>query len=214
MKVALIGASGFTGTPLLAELLNRGHQVTAIVRNPEKITTTSDNLTVKGADVLNYAALKDLLAGNDAVISAYNAGWTNPDYYAHFIKASETIQTATKDAGVNRLLVVGGAGSLEVAPGVQLVDTPNFPAEYKTGATAARDYLNTLKTETELDWTFISPAIELTPGERTGKFRLGEDNPVFDENGKNTITTADMAVAIVDELEKKQFIKKRFTLGY
>jgi putative NADH-flavin reductase len=214
MKVVLIGATGFVGTPLLAELLNRGNQVTAIVRNPEKISTENENLVIKGADVFDADNLATLLKGNDVVVSAYNAGWTNPNYYADFTKASNTIQQAAKAAGVKRLLVVGGAGSLEVAPGVQLVDTPNFPAEYKTGATAARDYLNILKKETELDWTFISPAIELVPGDRTGKFRLGTDNPVFDADGKNIITTADMAVAIVDELENKQFINKRFTLGY
>src|ERR1700761_8147719 len=152
MKIALIGASGFVGTPLLTELLNRGHQVTAIARNPGKITETNDNLTVKGADVFDGDALTGLLKGNDAVVSAYNAGWTNPNYYDDFTNSSATIQAATKKAGVKRLLVVGGAGSLEVAPGVQLVDTPQFPAEWKTGALAARDYLNILKNETALEW--------------------------------------------------------------
>jgi len=214
MKIALIGASGFVGTPLLTELLNRGHQVTAIVRNPEKITVENEHLVLKGADAFNADELAKLLTGHDAVVSAYNAGWTNPNFYADFIKVSEAIQQAVKQAGVKRLLVVGGAGSLEIAPGVQLVDTPEFPAEYKTGATAARDYLNTLKKETAFDWTFLSPAIELLPGERTGKYRLGNDNPVFDAAGKSSITVADMAIAIADELEKGQFINKRFTVGY
>lgn len=214
MKVTLIGASGFVGTPLLNELLTRGHQVTAIVRNPEKITLTNDNLVVKGADVFDAENLAEIITGNDAVVSAYNAGWTNPNFYADFTKGSNAIEEATKKSGVKRLLVVGGAGSLEIAPGVQLVDTPEFPAEYKTGATAARDYLNTLKTDTELDWTFISPAINLHPGERTGKFRLGTDQPVFDADGKCDISVEDMAVAIADELENNQFVKRRFTLGY
>ena len=214
MKVVLIGATGFVGKPLLAELLNRGNHVTAIVRNPEKITTENENLVIRGADVFDADNLAKLLIGNDAIVSAYNAGWTNPNFYADFIKGAKAIQTATKMAGVNRLLVVGGAGSLEIAPGVQLVDTPDFPAEYKIGATAARDYLNTLKEETELNWTFISPAIELIPGERTGKFRLGNDNPVFDANGRNIISVGDLAVAIADELENERYIKKRFTLGY
>ncbi|MEO6848987.1 MAG: NAD(P)H-binding protein, partial [Mucilaginibacter sp.] len=134
--------------------------------------------------------------------------------YNDFIKGSEAIQEAVKRSGVKRLLIVGGAGSLEIAPGLQLVDTPQFPAEYKAGATAARDYLNTIKKETELDWTFISPAIILHPGERTGVFRLGTDEPVFDTNKKSEISVEDMAVAIIDELEKNRFIKKRFTLGY
>jgi len=111
-------------------------------------------------------------------------------------------------------LVVGGAGSLEIAPGVQLVDTPQFPAEWKTGATAARDYLNIIKKENDLDWTFLSPAIHLHPGARTGVFRLGTDQPVFDADHKSEITVEDMAVAIINELEQNQFIKKRFTLGY
>jgi putative NADH-flavin reductase len=214
MKVVLIGASGFVGTPVLNELLNRGNQVTAVVRNPEKINLKNENLTVKAADVFDADNLAALLKGNDAVISAYNAGWTNPDYYKDFINASEAIQQAVKKSGVKRLLVIGGAGSLEIKPGVQLVDTPEFPAEFKTAATAARDYLDILRKETELDWTFISPAIDLHPGKRTGKFRLGNDNPVFDADGKSAISVEDMAVAIVDELENNRFIKKRFTLGY
>ena len=213
MKVALIGASGFVGTPLLAELLNRGHQVTAVVRHPEKITTENENLKVKAADIFDTANLAEVIAGNDVVVSAYNPGWTNPEIYADFIKGSESIQQAVKQSGVKRLLTVGGAGSLYIN-GAQLVDGPQFPAEYKAGATAARDYLNILKKENDLDWTFLSPAIILHPGQRTGKFRLGTDEPVFDENGKCEISVEDMAVAIVDELENNQFIKRRFTLGY
>ena len=213
MKVALIGASGFVGTPLLAELLNRGHQVTAVVRHPEKITTENENLKVKAADIFDTANLAEVIAGNDVVVSAYNPGWTNPEIYADFIKGSESIQQAVKQSGVKRLLTVGGAGSLYIN-GAQLVDGPQFPAEYKAGATAARDYLNILKKENDLDWTFLSPAIILHPGQRTGKSRLGTDEPVFDENGKCEISVEDMAVAIVDELENNQFIKRRFTLGY
>lgn len=214
MKIALIGATGFTGTAVLNEALNRGHQVTAIARNPEKITIKNNNLALKTADVNNISELAESLKGHDAVVSAFNAGWTNPNMYADFIKGSEDIQQAVKQSGVKRLIVIGGAGSLEVAPGVQMVDTPEFPAEWKTGATAARDYLNILRKETELDWTFLSPAAYLHPGTRTGKFRLGNDNPVVDANGKSEISVEDLAVALVDELEKNQFVKKRFTVGY
>jgi len=213
MKVALIGASGFVGIPVLNELLNRGHQVTAIARNPDKITIKNENLTLKAADIFDTENLAKLIEGNDVVISAYNPGWTNPEIYNDFIKGSESIQEASKKAGLKRLLVVGGAGSLMIN-GAQLVDSPQFPAEYKAGATAARDFLNTLYHENDLDWTFLSPAIYLLPGERTGKFRLGTDEPVFDTAGKCEISVEDMAVAIVDEIENNHFIKKRFTLGY
>jgi len=214
MKVAIIGASGFVGQRLINEALQRGYRVTAIARNPEKIKIENDRLTTKAADVNNFDELAEVLRGHDAVISAFNAGWGNPDFYNVYIKGCEAIQEASKKAGVKRLIVIGGAGSLEIAPGKQLVDSPDFPAEWKTGATAARDYLNTLRNEQDLDWTFLSPAIELHPGERTGKFRLGTDQPVFDANGKSSISAEDMSIAIIDELTNNQFIKKRFTVGY
>jgi putative NADH-flavin reductase len=214
MKVALIGATGFVGTAVLNEALNRGYDVTAIARDPKKVNVASDKLTLVAADVYDADKLADVLKGNDAVVNTFNAGWANPDLYNDFIKGSEAIQQATKLAGVKRLLVVGGAGSLYAAPGLQLVDTPQFPAEWKTGATAARDYLNIIKKEEELDWTFLSPAINLHPGTRTGKFRLGTDEPIFDADGKSEVSVEDMAVAILDELENNQFVKRRFTLGY
>jgi putative NADH-flavin reductase len=213
MKIALIGASGFVGTNVLTEALQRGHTVTAIARNTDKIEIENDNLNKVALDVLDTDKLAEVLAGNDIVISAYNAGWTNPDLYNAFLQGSHAVQTATKQAGVKRLLVVGGAGSLFI-DGKQLVDSPQFPAEWKTGASAARDYLTDLRKEEELDWTFLSPAIELHPGERTGKYRIGTESPVFDENGKCSITAEDMAIAIVDEAENKQFAKQRFTVGY
>ncbi|MDB5153355.1 MAG: UDP-glucose 4-epimerase [Mucilaginibacter sp.] len=214
MKIAIIGATGFVGSAVLSEALQRGHEVTAIARNVDKITSKSEKLTAIAADVDDSVNLAGILTGHDAIVSAYNAGWTNPNLYHDFIKGAEAIQQAAKLSGVKRLLVVGGAGSLEIAPGIQLVDSPEFPAEYKAGSTAARDYLNILKKETELDWTFISPAIQLHPGKRTAVFRLGTDQPVFDENGKNDISVEDLAVAIIDELENNRFIRKRFTLGY
>ncbi|WP_448635836.1 NAD(P)-dependent oxidoreductase [Pedobacter panaciterrae] len=163
MKTALIGASGFVGTAILEELLNRGHEVTAIVRSPEKIKIDNNNLFVKGVDVNDTLALIETLKGSDAVISAYNSGWTNPNLYHDFIAGSEAIQKAVKASGVDRLIVVGGAGSLEI-DGKQLVDGPDFPADYKAGATAARDYLTSLKQEEYLQWSFFSPAIEMHPG--------------------------------------------------
>ncbi|MVM30553.1 NAD(P)H-binding protein [Spirosoma sp. HMF4905] len=214
MKLAIIGASGFVGSALLTESLQRGHDVTAIVRHPEKITVKDPKLTIKQGDAEDADQVAELVAGHDAVLSAYNAGWTNPNLYDDFLKGSIAIEKGTQQAGVSRLLVVGGAGSLEAAPGVQLVDTPQFPAEWKAGATAARDYLNELRQNTTLDWTFLSPAIMLVPGERTGTFRLGTDQPVFNEKGESTISVTDLAVAVLDEIEQPQFIQKRFTLGY
>jgi putative NADH-flavin reductase len=214
MKQAIIGASGFVGTQLLLEALQRGHEVTAIVRDASKIKVEHPKLTVKSVDVHDTEQLAETLKGHDGVLSAYNAGWDNPNMYNDFLSGSKSIAAATEKAGVKRLLVVGGAGSLEIAPGVQLVDTPQFPAQWKDGALAARDYLNELKKNDTLDWTFLSPDIMLQPGERTGNYRLGTDSPVFNGQGESTISAADLAVALQDEAEKGQFVRKRFTVGY
>ena len=217
MNLTLIGASGFVGSAVLKEALNRGHQVIAIVRHPEKIIEQNDHLSVVRGDVMDTAALAALIKGSDIVVSAYNAGWTNPDLYNDFLKGSQSIREATKQSGVKRLIVVGGAGSLFIAPGVQVVDTPEFPADWKPGALAARDYLNLLQKEDQLDWTFVSPALEMhqgTPRQRTGVYRTGLDNPVFDTNNKSTISVDDLAVAIVDEAENKKHVRQRFTVAY
>jgi uncharacterized protein len=205
MKIALIGATGFVGTPLLAELLARGHQVTVLARNPGKLPAQV-GLTVVAADALDAAQVTKAAAGHDAVISAYNPGWTEP-------RISD-IFAGVKQSGVKRFLMVGGAGSLFVAPGVQLVDTPEFPAEYKVAAGAAREALNLIQKETSLDWTFLSPAIMLNPGERTGKYRVGADAPLWAEGGApGSISVQDLAVAIVDEIEDPRHIQKRFTVA-
>jgi hypothetical protein len=217
MKVALIGATGFVGKHLLTELLNRNHQVTAIVRDPKKVTTQHKHLAVLEGDVFNEAAFAAQLAGHDAVISAYNPGWANPNIYDDSIAGFIAIQAATKKAGVQRFISIGGAGSLYVAPGVQLVDTEHFPKEYYAGASAARDYLNILKEEKNLDWTFVSPAIEMHPGTagiRRGTYRTALENPVFDENGRSILSVEDLAVAITDELENPKYIQQRFTAAY
>jgi len=213
MKVALIGATGFVGTAVLKELLQRGHHVTAIARDITKIEN-NDNVTAVKADIYNQAEVTEAVKGLDAVVSAFNSGWTNPNIYDDFLKGSDSVQSGTKAAGIKRYLVVGGAGSLYIAPGVQLIDTPEFPEAYKAGASAAKDYLNQLKNETELDWTFLSPAIELTPGTRTGTFRTNLENPVFDAENRSRISVEDLAVAIVDEIEEPKHIKQRFTVGY
>ena len=216
MKIALIGASGFVGSAILNELVERGHTITAIVRNPEKIKENALVLPIKvNAQDENElaAAIKD----HDAVVNSFSPGISSTDIYADYLKGNKAIQHAAKKSGVKRLLVIGGAGSLYIAPGLQLVDSPEFPADWKAGASSARDYLNFIKNETELEWTFISPSIDMYNGNggvRLGTYRIGSDTPVYDEHGKNFISVEDLAIAIVDELENPKFIRKRFTVGY
>ncbi len=213
MKLALIGPTGFVGAAILTEALQRGHAVTALSRHPEKLAA-QPGLRVARADVLDPAQVADAVAGHDAVISAYNPGWSDPQIHDNFLRGTRAIFDGVKRVGVKRLLVVGGAGSLYVAPGVQLVDTPTFPAEWKQGALAAREALNLIRQESALDWTFVSPAVFLEPGERTGRFRLGGDEVLMNGDQPARLSVADLAVAIVDEIEKPQHLQKRFTAGY
>jgi putative NADH-flavin reductase len=213
MHIALIGATGFVGSAVLEELLTRGHQVRALQRNPASLATRP-GLTVQAADALAPQGLRAALEGVDAVVSAYNAGWGNPKLYDDFLQGSEAITAAARAAAV-RLLVVGGAGSLYVAPGQQLVDSPQFPAEWKAGALAARELLRRLQADASgLDWSFVSPPMHLERGERTGHYRLGTDTPVFDAEGHCRLSVADLAVAIVDEIERPAHQRQRFTAAY
>jgi len=217
INIALIGASGFVGTAILTEALNRGHKVKAIVRNPEHITEQHENLTVVKADALEAEQIKAAIAGSDAVISAYNAGWSNPNIYEEFIRGSQSIEAAVKAAGIKRYIVIGGAGALEIAPGIQAVDTPEFPAAIYPGASAARDYFNILKKDEELDWTFFSPAFEMhqgTSGVRTGNYRLGTNQPVFNDEDRSVLSVEDLALVIIDELENPKHIRQQFTAAY
>ncbi len=212
MNIALIGATGFIGSALRQELLNRGHQVSALVSSPEKLTA-QDNLRVAGTDVQNLTQLTPQLAGYDAILSAFSghAQANTLDYYVAGIK---NIIAASKAVKTPRLLVVGGAGSLEVAPGVQVIDTPGFPEAYKATAEGARQALNLLREESDLNWTMLSPAAMLAPGTRTAQFRLGKDQLLVDAEGKSHISVEDYAVAMIDELEKPQHARQRFTLAY
>ncbi|CAN7399321.1 NAD(P)-dependent oxidoreductase [Phyllobacterium sp. LjRoot231] len=213
MKIALIGATGFVGTEILKEAVSRGDSVTALVRSPDKVEKLNA-VTAVGADALDTAGLAAKLKGHDVVISAYNPGWGNPDIKAVHIAASKSITEATKQAGIKRLIVIGGAGSLYNEAGGQFVDGDGFPAEYKEGALGARQALNDLRNESDLDWSFVSPPFGLAPGARTGKYRLGKDHPVFDAEGKSAISVSDLAVAILDEAETPKHIKQRFTVAY
>ena len=203
MTIALIGATGHIGSRLLAELSSRGHKVTAIVRNPEKVPVLPGVAAVKG-DVFDKDGLAKLLAGHDVVISAVHFTASDP----------AALIAAVKQSGAKRYLAVGGAGSLEVAPGAKLFDTPEFPAIYLDEARKGGAFLDLLKQEPALDWTFLSPSALIQPGERTGKFRLGGDQLLVDAAGKSAISTEDYAVALVDELEKPAHSRKRFTVGY
>ena len=201
-KIALIGASGNAGSRILKELSDRGHQVTAIARNPEKIASLP-NVEAKKGDVFDQAGLSGLLKGHDAVISSVHFTASDP----------ATLIEAVRASGVQRYLVVGGAGSLEIAPGKRVVDLPDFPAAYKAEATKGAEFLDRLKQEKQLDWTFLSPSAEFVPGERTGKFRIGKDSLLSNDEGSR-ISFEDYAIALVDEIEKPQHSRQRFTVGY
>jgi putative NADH-flavin reductase len=214
-KVTVIGATGFVGSKVVNELAERGYQVTAIARNSENVVK-NEHVTAVSADAANPEKLAEVIRGSNAVISTFNAGWTNPNMYADFLAGSRNIEKAVELSGVKRFIVVGGAGSL-FAGNTQLVDSSEFPAEIKPGAQAARDYLNEIRKNNTLDWTFFSPAIEMhqgTAGVRKGIYRTGLENPVFDENGRSVLSVEDVAVALADELEQNKHIRQRFTAAY
>jgi len=202
--IAILGITGRAGSRIATELLQRGHTVTGIARNIAGVAAR-EGLTLKAGDATKADALAPLLHGHDAVVSAtrFDGG-----------SDAATLIAAAKQAGVPRMLVVGGAGSLEVAPGLAVVDTPNFPAAYKAEALAGRTFLDALRGEKELDWTFISPSALFEPGERTGKFRIGGDQLLADAAGASRITMEDYAIALVDEIESPQHSRRRFTVGY
>ncbi|MGF7212676.1 hypothetical protein GGE65_007311 [Skermanella aerolata] len=202
MKVALVGASGNVGSRLLAELVRRGHDVTAIARHPEKIEARPGITPARG-DLFDDATLAQVLSDHEAVISSVRFMMSDPDKLLNAVRAS----------GVRRYLVVGGAGSLEAAPGVKLMDTPKFPAAAKPEATKGIEFLNLLRQEHDLDWTFVSPSALFGPGERTGTFRLDTDQLLVNEKG-SSISYEDFAIALVDELEHPKYSRTRFTVGY
>lgn len=213
MKIALIGATGFVGSAILNELADRKHEITAIARTPKD----TPNATWVAADIFNVDALAEILKDHDAVVNAYNPGWTNPNIYDDFLAGSKAIQEAVKKSGVKRFITIGGAGSLYVAPDLQAVDTPDFPKEIFPGANAARHYLNIIKEEKDLDWAFFSPAFEMHAGTktgRTGKYRLGLENPVFNDEQRSILSVEDLAVVIADEVETPKHHQVRFTAGY
>jgi len=213
MKVALLGATGFVGSALLKEALDRGHIVTAIVRHPEKLEKR-EGLTAKAGDVCDTSSLATLIQENDAIISAFNPGWKNPNLYDDQVRGTASIIAAIKKAGIKRVLWVGGAGGLEVKPGVRVVDSPDLPNWVRPGSLATIDALDQLRKEPELEWSYLSPSAELKPGQRTGRFRLGNDQLLIEATGKSEISVQDYAVAMIDELERPAHVRRRFTVGY
>jgi uncharacterized protein len=216
MKIALIGATGFVGSAVLAELLQRTLQVTSLVRAHAQLAPRHGLATVL-ADAYDVDAVSAAVRGHDAVVSAFNPGWNDPELYDKFLRGSAAIERGVEASGVRRLLVVGGAGSLFVAPGVQLVDTPEFasqvPANVVPGARAARDVLAKLRANTALDWTFLSPPALLAPGERTGAYRVGGEELLMDGDKPAGISVADLAVAVADEIERPRYVGARFTVA-
>ena len=218
-KIALYGATGMIGQRILREALSRGHQVTAIVRNVAKLPTDTPGLTPKPGDVLKPESVAVAIKGNEVVVSSYGPGSGDPkDALVAVRSLMEGVAAAKETSGKPiRLIIVGGAASLEVSPGVALLDTPNFPAAWKPVASIYRDVLGILRSEgakAGLEWTYFSPAAFIQPGERTGKFRLGTDQLVVDSKGESRISCEDYAIALVDEIEKPQFVGRRFTAAY
>ena len=212
MNIVLIGASGFIGTAVLREALARGHHVTALVTRPEKLAP-QERLSARSGDVRDVGALSGQFKGADAVVSAFS-GHAQSDTLGYYVAGIGNVITAAKEARTSRLLVVGGAGSLEVAPGVQLIDTPGFPAQYKATAEGARQALALLRAEQSLNWTMLSPSAVIAPGQRTGEYRIGGDQLLTGADGNSRISVEDFAKAMVDELEAPAHERQRFTVGY
>ena len=218
MKISLIGATGFVGNAILNELLERNYQVNAISRNADKLTIENENLQKKSVDVFNENDLAEAVKDSDAVVSAYNPGWTNPNIHEEYLKGATSIQNAVENSGVKKLIVIGGAGTLKI-DGNHIVDGPDFPKEIYPAASAVKNYfVENLSKNENLDWEFFSPAIEMSMFSedqvKTGKYRVATDSPIFDEEGRSRHSVQDLAVAVVDELENKKFKHQIFTAAY
>jgi len=211
LKIALFGATGMIGSRIAAEAARRGHQVTALARNPARVPADVPNLKAAQADLLDAASVGAAVRGHDVVASAYAPPQGDVGVLD---KATRALVEGVRAAGLKRLVVVGGAGSLEVAPGKQLVDSEGFPDAYKAVALAHRDALGYYRSVADLDWTFFSPAAIIAPGERTGTFRTGTNSLIADAEGNSRISAEDYAIAFVDELEQGRFIRQLTTVAY
>lgn len=211
MRIVLIGAKGMIGQRILRAALKRGHEVTAIIRDLSQAPTFDENLTLVQGDVFDEALLANTFSGKDAVISAFGP---KPGKEKELVEATKALIKGVKNAGVPRLLAIGGAASLEVAPGVKLIDTPEFPEAWKAIASAHAEALEIYRKETEIDWTNLSPAAMIAPGESTGKYRTDNERLVVDEQGQSRISAEDYAMAMIDELENPKHSRMRFTVAY
>jgi len=209
MNIVLFGATGMIGSRILNELLSRGHSVTAVVREPSKFSGR-ENVAATAGDIFDQDSVRDSARGADVVVSAYGPG---PEKAELLLDATRSLIAGVEAAGVKRLVMVGGAGTLEVAPGLLLENTPDFPAAWKAIALAHGDALGLLRAS-KLEWTSLSPAAYIHPGERTGKFRLGKEQLIVNDKGASEISAEDYAIALVDEVEKPQHVRQRFTMGW
>ena len=211
MKIALFGITGRLGSRIGKEALARGHQVTAVVREPGRLPLSHERLSEVTGDVCDPATIASAVADHDVVISAIGpSSGADPKMV---VEAAHALIEGVTRAGIRRLIVGGGAGSLEVAPGVQLVDTPDFPKAWLAIAIAHRDALAVYRAAA-LDWTYVSPAAFIEPGERTGRYRTGTDQLLTDEKGESRLSMEDLAVAYLDEVERPRFVRRRMTVAY
>ncbi len=209
MNIVLFGATGMIGSRILDELVSRGHSITAVIRDPGKLAGRENVIGTSG-DIFDAASVADAVRDGDLVVSAYGPGPENPDL---LLKATESLIAGVAAGGVRRLVMVGGAGTLETAPGRQLMDAPDFPAAWKGIAMAHGNALQLLRAS-GLDWTSVSPAAYIHPGERTGKFRTGTDNLITNDQGQSEISAEDFAIAVADEVENPRHIRQRFTAAW
>ncbi len=211
MHIALFGATGNIGSAIACEALSRGHTVTGLVRHPERGDRTHPNLVLRAVDILDSGAVTEAVAGHDAAISAYAPPFEDP---AALVAAAHSLIQGLQDAQVSRLLIVGGAGSLRVAPDLELLDSPEFPPAWRPIASAHRDALAVYRQVKSLDWIYFSPAAMISPGARTGQYRIGGDRLLTDARGQSVISNEDFAVALLDELEQPHFSRQRITVAY
>ncbi|GER91932.1 hypothetical protein KDW_60940 [Dictyobacter vulcani] len=211
-KIALFGATGMIGQRVLNEALRRGHPVTAIVRDPASMDLSNPNLMVVAGDVMDVESIAQKVVGHDVVVSTLGPGLdADPE---KLVTITRSLLEGVRHSGIKRVIAVGGAGSLEVAPGVQLADTPQFPPAWKGIASAHRDALDVYKQEQKLDWVNVSPAALIEPGTRTGQYRTGTDQLLTNAHGESKISAEDFAVAIIDEVEQPHFSRQRFCVAY
>ena len=215
MKIVLFGATGHVGQRIVQEALSRGHEVVGVVRDPSRSQAPDARVQLVQGDATDAASVSAVARGADAVVSAVSPRPGTTGNAPSLSDVAHALIAGIREAGVKRLIVVGGAGSLEVAPGVALLDTPGFPDAYKAESEEGRESLHVYRAEGEgLDWTFLSPAVVIQPGERTGKYRTTVDQLLADEQGNSVISYEDYAVALLDEIERPQHAGRRFGVAY